>query len=76
MMIIYSSKIKLRAVARQEIVLVDFLMSSRNFISRVYCLASPMSRLLRERSGESGYTPRKFSELKSGGDNSYAVPQR
>ena len=50
-------------------------MGGRNFISRVYCLAtSPMLRLLRERSGESGYMPRNFSELKSGGDNSYAVP--
>ena len=45
-----------------------------NFISRVYCLASPMQRLLRERSVESGHMLPNFSELKSGGDNSYAVP--
>ena len=35
-----------------------------------------MYRHLRERSVESGYTLRNFSELKSGGDNSYAVPPR
>ena len=33
-----------------------------------------MYRHLRERSVESGYMLRNFSELKSGGDNSYAVP--
>ena len=54
---------------------VDFLMGGRNFISRVYCQASPTYRLLRETSGESGYMPRNFSELKSvGGGNLYAVP--
>ena len=43
-------------------------MGGRNFISRVYCIAtSPMYRLLRERSGESVYMPRNFSEPKSGG---------
>ena len=35
-----------------------------------------MYRYLRERSVESGYMLRNFSELKSGGDNSYVVPPR
>ena len=51
-------------------------MGGRNFITRVYCLASPVSRLLRERSGESGYMPRDFSELKSGGTRPPPVPHR
>jgi len=42
LMIIYQTKIKLRAVASQAVYVVDFLMGGRNFISRVYCLASPM----------------------------------
>ena len=53
-------------MASQAIYLANFLMGGRNFISRVYCLASPVLRLLRERSGESGYMPRNFSKLKSG----------
>ena len=53
-------------MASQAIYLVDFLTDGWNFISRVYCLASPLLRLLRERSGESGYMPSHFSELKSG----------
>ena len=53
-------------MASQAIYLVDFLMGGRNFISRVYSLASPVYRLFRESSGESGYMPRNFSELKSG----------
>ena len=50
-------------MASQAIYLVDFLMGGRNFKSQVYCLASPVYRLLRERSVESGYMPRNFSEL-------------
>ena len=43
-------------------------MGGRNFISRVYCIAtSPMYRLLRERSGESVYMPRNFLNQKVGG---------
>ena len=53
-------------MASQAIYLVDFLMGGRNFLSRVYCLASPTQRLLRERSVDSGYMPRNFFELKSG----------
>ena len=41
-MIIYYRKVKLRAVASQAIYLVDFRMGGRNFLSRVYFLASPM----------------------------------
>ena len=41
-MVIYSSKIKLRGVASQAVYLVNFLMGGRNFISRVYSLASPV----------------------------------
>ena len=50
-------------------------MGGWNFISRVYCLAASfMWRLLREKTGESSYMPRNFSELTNGGYNSYAVP--
>ena len=48
-------------MAGQAIYLVDFLTGGRNFISLVYLPAtSPLKRLLREKSGESGYMPRNF----------------